>query len=114
MHVLWPSSPVTSPVAFSIWPLHKGLINCQACCQALDPYPITKRILFEQILPGVTLPEPHHLKGQTTNGMEDCSVRALHPGRHVDSHLTGQFGGRKCTSVPFDQTVIEKNLNRVR
>lgn len=26
--------------------------------------PITKRLLFEQILPGVTLPALHHLKGQ--------------------------------------------------
>lgn len=51
---------------FCIWPLTNGLINPPACCQALDPpsFSRTKRLLFEQILPGVTLSVLHHLKGQ--------------------------------------------------
>lgn len=51
---------------FCIWPLTNGLINPPACYQALDPpsFSRTKRLLFEQILPGVTLSVLHHLKGQ--------------------------------------------------
>lgn len=55
----------SSGQAFCIWPLSKGLINPSACRQALDPSAITTRLLFEQILPGVTLSALHHLKGQT-------------------------------------------------
>lgn len=92
--------------AFCIWPLTKGLINPPACCQALNP-PLTpphstKRLLFEQILPGVTLPVLHHLKGQAQQMAEKTLLSMtikLQLTTKQDDVLTLDVIGRLATSI---------------
>lgn len=117
---------------FCIWPLTNGLINPPACCLALDPPSLsrTKRLLFEQIRPGVTLSVLHHLKGQAQQMAEKTVLsmtKKLQLTTRQDSVLpsdvigwfnTSQTDGRnhcvhKCASYQVQEHVPKMEMKFV-
>lgn len=105
----WPS-PLARLSVFGLW--LRGWSIPQHAARLWTPYPlhthppprpITKRLLFEQILPGVTLSALHHLKGQAQQmAWKTLLSLAVNP-RLTNEHVCSQ-----------DNTEAESPLSRLR